>query len=219
VAEGRAWRSPVLFKLQTAGRHFAKNAMGVLAVVHALGLDRARALCGLGEWSPPNGRGLRQRIVLDLVDDHLTFDLIDDAFNANPASMAAALEVLEAAMPRDGVGRVEEGRRIAVLGDMLELGREETRLHADLARHPAMAAVATVHCVGPRMRALWEALPEAQRGSWTEEARALAQKAHHLVDAGDVVLVKGSKASHVSLVVDALRKLGHPQPADPRGTD
>ena len=219
VVEGRARRTPVLFKLRTAGAHFAKNAMGALAVVGAVEGDTARALCALGNWTPPDGRGLRQRILLDIVDDHLAFDLIDDAFNANPASMAAALDVLAAAEPRDGVGRVEAGRRIAVLGDMLELGPGDRELHAALARHPAMAAVATVHCVGPRMRALWDQLPDERRGMWVEEAGEIAGQVHHLVDAGDVVLVKGSKSSLVSRVVDAFRKLGHPAPDDPRGTD
>ena len=219
VAQGRAWRTPVLFKLGTPGRHFARNAMGALAAIAALDADRAQALCALGEWTPPGGRGLHQRVVLDLVDDHLTFELIDDAFNANPASMAAALDVLAAAEPRHGVGRLKAGRRIAVLGDMLELGRDEQALHADLARHPAMAAIAAIHCVGPRMRTLHAALPADRRGLWVAEAQDLAQQAHALVDAGDVVLVKGSKASRVSLVVDALRKLGHPAPDAGRGPD
>ncbi len=218
IVEGRAWRTPLLFKIGTPGRHFAVNAMGVLAIVGALGADRAQAVCALGDWVPPGGRGLRETLELDLVEDHLTIELLDDAFNANPASMAAALDTLAAAEPRDGVGRVSRGRRIAVLGDMLELGAAETALHAALADHPAMERIARVHCVGPRMRALHEALPEARRGEWTDEAATLARRAHTLVDAGDVVLVKGSKGSRVSLVVDAIRKLGHPAP-NHRGSD
>jgi UDP-N-acetylmuramoyl-tripeptide--D-alanyl-D-alanine ligase len=208
-----------LFKLSTAGRHFAQNALGVLAVAAAVGADPAVALGDIGRWKPPAGRGMRERIYLDIVEDHLTFDLIDDAFNAGPASMAAALEVLAAAKPRDGHGRVREGRRIAILGDMLELGPEEMDLHAALARHPAMAAINLVHCVGPRMQALWQALPPAQRGEWFDGAPDLAARAHRLTDAGDVVLVKGSKGSKVSLVVDALRKLGQPGAGDMRGEE
>jgi UDP-N-acetylmuramoyl-tripeptide--D-alanyl-D-alanine ligase len=92
---------------------------------------------------------------------------------------------------------------------MLELGPEEIALHRAIAEHPAMAKIAQVHCVGPRMRALWLALPRRQRGLWTETAAEMVAEARHLVDAGDVVLVKGSKGSKVSLVVDALRKLAH----------
>ena len=208
VVEGRAWRTPLLFKIGTPGRHFARNALGVLAAVSAAGADRVPAMLALGTWSPPGGRGMIERIALDIVNEHLAFELIDDAFNANPTSMGAALDTLAATDPVDGVGRVAGGRRIAVLGDMLELGAEETALHVALARHPATATVQKVHCVGPRMRALWEALPDRQRGEWTERAEDLAARAHHLVDAGDVVLVKGSKGSRVSLVVDALRRLG-----------
>ena len=65
-----------------------------------------------------------------------------------------------------------------------------------------------VDCVGPRMKALYAALPDDKRGRWCAKAEELAAEAHHLVDAGDVVLVKGSKGSKVSLVVEALRKLG-----------
>ncbi|MCV2868977.1 UDP-N-acetylmuramoyl-tripeptide--D-alanyl-D-alanine ligase [Defluviimonas sp. WL0002] len=209
----------VLFKLRTAGRHFAANALGVLAAAAALGADPAIAACDLGLWAPPAGRGTRERIQLDIVDETLSFDLIDDAFNANPASMAAALDVLGASLPRDGVGRRYEGRRIAILGDMLELGPTEAALHADLARHPMIAGLHLIHCVGPRMRHLWTALPATKRGEWHETAAELAQRSHQIVDAGDVVLVKGSKGSKVSMVVDGLRKLGQPVAYETRGTD
>ncbi|PQV59129.1 UDP-N-acetylmuramoyl-tripeptide--D-alanyl-D-alanine ligase [Defluviimonas denitrificans] len=210
---------PILFKVQTAGRHFAMNALGVLAVADALGVDPAVAACDLGQWAPPAGRGARERIYLDIVDEGLSFDLIDDAFNANPASMAAALDVLAAAEPRNGIGRILEGRRVAVLGDMLELGPDEAALHAAIATHPAMATIHTVHCVGPRMRALWEALPPRKRGDWRETAKEMAEAAHHIADAGDVVLIKGSKGSKVSIVVDALKKLGQPGAGAVQGTE
>lgn len=203
-----------LFKVMTPGRHFAANALATLAAADALGLDPDVAACDLGQWAPPPGRGTRERVLLDRVEE-TAFDLIDDAFNANPASMAAALDLLAAVAPEDGVGRVGRGRRIAVLGDMLELGRTELALHAALADHPAMAVVDVVHCVGPRMRALWARLPRGRRGEWAESADTLAPRARSLIDAGDIVLVKGSKGIRVSRVVDALRKLGQGQP--PRG--
>ncbi len=206
VARARAWRTPLLYKIGTPGRHFAMNGLAVLACVQALGLDRAVAIADLAAWAPPEGRGTRERLVLDLAADGMSIDLIDDAFNANPASMAAALDMLAASRPQDDVGRVARGRRIAILGDMLELGPTEAALHAALADLPAMQAVDEVHCVGPRMRALWDALPDAKRGRKTATAEALASRAHRLVDAGDVVLVKGSKGSRVSLIAEALRR-------------
>jgi len=209
VGQARAWRTPMLLKVATEGKHFAVNALGVLAVAHALGADRARTLCGLAEWQPPAGRGTREELVLDAGQDGASIELIDDAFNANPASLSAALAVLAATEPRHGVGRVSRGRRVAILGDMLELGPQDMALHAGMAADPAMPAISTVHCVGPRMRALWDALPQAQRGRWVAQADDLLADVAKLADAGDVVLVKGSKGSHVSRVVDAIRKLGH----------
>lgn len=204
---------PLLFKVLSPGRHFAANALAALAVADALGCDPIIAACDIGTWQPPPGRGTRERIVIDPLDD-TSFDLIDDAFNANPASMAAALDMLIAAQPTDGLGRVALGRRIAVLGDMLELGPTEAALHEAIARHPGLAAIATIHCVGPRMRALYDALPRRQRGDWVVTAPELATRARQLADEGDIVLVKGSKGSKVSLVVDALRKLGQQRGPD-----
>ncbi len=206
-----------LFRVQSPGRHFAVNALAVLAAAEALGLDPALSAQGLGRWLPPAGRGQRERVTTDAVED-IGFDLIDDAFNANPASMAASLDVLAILQPQDNVGRIKKGRRIAILGDMLELGPEETRLHAEIAGHPAIPRLTLVHCVGPRMKALHAALPAAQRGEWVETAAELLPRAAALVDAGDVVLVKGSKGIKVSLLVEALRKLGQPRPQD-KGTD
>jgi len=208
VARARAWRTPLLLKVASEGRHFAINGLGVIAAATALGADRARALCGLATWHPPAGRGTREVISLDIAREDETFELIDDAFNANPTSLSAALEVLAAARPRDGVGRVARGRRIAVLGDMLELGPNETAMHRAMADDPAMAHLHLVHCVGPRMQALHAALPEERRGNWAKDAESLLAKTTRLVDAGDVILVKGSKGSRVSRVVDAIRKLG-----------
>jgi len=214
VVRARAWRTPLLFRIGAVGRHFAMNALAVLAIIAELGLDRAVAMADLAGWSPPEGRGTRERLVLDMAADGMSIDLIDDAFNANPASMGAALDVLAASRPLDGVGRVARGRRVAVLGDMLELGAEEAALHAALADLPAMREVDEVHCVGPRMAALWDALPRARRGHCADTAEALAARVHRIIDAGDVVLVKGSKGSRVSLVADALRRAGRAEEKD-----
>jgi UDP-N-acetylmuramoyl-tripeptide--D-alanyl-D-alanine ligase len=213
VCKASSRGEPVLFKVSSPGRHFVLNALGALAVAEALGADPMIAAHDLGRWMPPAGRGQRERIVLDIVEETF-FDLIDDAFNANPASMAAALDVLIAARPVDGIGRVGGGRRIALLGDMLELGPTEAELHAAIARHPGLEAISVIHCVGPRMKVLYAALPRQQRGEWVETAQDLASRARGLIDAGDILLVKGSKGSKVSLIVDVLRKMG--QAATPK---
>lgn len=193
------------FRLSTAGRHFAANAVGCLAVVYALGADVAQAARDLALWAPPAGRGARETVALPV---GAPIELIDDAFNANPTSMGAALEVLAKATPNTG------GRRVAILGDMLELGPQETAIHKGLAALPWFAVVDAVHCVGPLMRGLYEALPEARRGAWFETATEAREALNTLVGPGDVVLIKGSKGAKVSLLVDALRKLGHGLPND-----
>ena len=124
--------------------------------------------------------------------------------------MAAALEVLAAAEVTNGMGRVRQGRRIAVLGDMKELGDDAQKLHAGLADLEAMEKVDRVHCIGPLMRALYNTLPEHQRGRWCETSEDMAKVLRARLDAGDVVLAKGSLSMKLALVVDAIRKMGHP---------
>ncbi|WP_378942342.1 UDP-N-acetylmuramoyl-tripeptide--D-alanyl-D-alanine ligase [Paracoccus sp. R86501] len=178
----------VIFALPTTGKHFAMNAVGVLAALAAAGADlktTAKAIC---DWQPPKGRGA--------VEDLSGIRLIDDAFNANPASLAAGLATL-AGLPGD--------RRVAILGDMLELGDDEIAMHRAVADDPAMAQVDLVHSAGPLMRHLHDTLPPAKRGLWAENATDLAAELPHLVQTGDVVLVKGSKSSRISTVVNALR--------------
>lgn len=206
VVEGRSPSGPFLFKVGAPGRHFAMNALAVYGAAQLLGADADVVACDLGQWHAPAGRGQRETVMLDPVEMQ-SIDLIDDAFNANPASVAAAFEVLAAIEPKQDRGRIATGRRIAILGDMLELGPDEMDLHRALADHPAMSVIKRVDCVGPRMKALYDVLPVEKRGRWVENAETLAAEAHKLIDAGDVVLVKGSKGSRVSLVVEALRKL------------
>ncbi len=210
VAEALIDGTPYYLRLHDAGAHFALNALGCLAVARALDLDLALAAQGLGRWRPPAGRGKRETLLLDPMTEAKA-TLIDDAFNANPTSMAAALDVLAATQPGPG------GRRIAILGDMLELGADEIALHQAIAEHPAIARTDLVHTVGKRMESLWNALPQTKRGKHCAQADDLGAKVHHLVHPGDVVLVKGSKGSYVSRVVDALRHLGHPMPDEPTG--
>lgn len=207
VVRGRFRNQPFLFKVGAPGRHFAMNALAVFGAAVLVGADADIAAVDIGQWSAPAGRGQRETVVLD-EGEGMTFELFDDAFNANPASLGAALWVLTAVQPVDDQGRGEHGRHIAILGDMLELGPTEMALHAGIADHPAMDLIDRVDCVGTRMRALYDALPEEKRGRWVETAEELVREAHHLVGAGDVVLVKGSKGSKVSIVVDALKRQG-----------
>jgi UDP-N-acetylmuramoyl-tripeptide--D-alanyl-D-alanine ligase len=195
------------FELSTAGRHFATNAAGCLAVVAAVRGNVAKAAEDLRLWLPPEGRGARESVAVE----GGSFEVFDDAFNANPTSMAASLEVLAAAKPT--ILPNGQGRRIAILGDMLELGDTELADHAAIADLPWVEKIDTFYCVGPRMKALFDALPEHKRGAWFAQPEDAMNDLTQIANAGDVVLVKGSKGSKVSLLVDALRQLGHPKSA------
>ena len=209
IVQAEANEQPLLFKIATAGRHFAMNGLGALAACEALGADLALAAGSLGRWSPFEGRGAREVIILDPVETHLTLELIDDSYNANPTSLAASLEVLAVAAVTNNTGRVAKGRRIAYLGDMKELGPQAEALHAEMASHVATAQLDTIHCVGPLMKAMYDALPEAHRGRWTATSAEMVQGIRRDLDAGDVVLAKGSLSMELRLVVDAIRKMGH----------
>ena len=197
-----------LARLAAPGRHLALNATAALAACLAAGADPARALIGLGAWRPAEGRGARKTVALGPggIDGAIT--LIDESYNASPASVRAALAVLAAAPVEHDIGRISRGRRVAFLGDMLELGPEEAALHAGLAQAPEMAEIDRVHCCGPRMRALHAALPAERRGQWAEDSDALAARVPGLVDAGDVCMVKGSNGSRMGRVVAAIRAVG-----------
>ena len=210
VVKATAHDAPLLFKVGAAGRHFALNGLGALAAAEALGADLALAAQSLGRWSPYKGRGVREIICLDQVETDLRLELIDDSYNANPTSMGAALDVLANAETRDHTGRVSKGRRIAILGDMKELGPTSASLHAGLAELGAMANIDVVHCVGPMMAHLADALPASKRGLLTDTSDDLAAQIRAHLDSGDVVLVKGSLSMNLAHVVDVVRKMGHP---------
>lgn len=178
------------FRLGAPGRHWADNALAVLAVVEALGADVERAAADLADFAPPAGRGRRRRIAIAGGEALL----LDESYNANPASMAAAIALLG----------LQPGRRIAVLGDMLELGPRAAELHAALAPALLAAGVDRVFSCGPLMAALHRALPPSLRGPHAADSAALAARVLEELRPGDVLLVKGSLGSRMARVVEAL---------------
>ncbi|SNB56222.1 UDP-N-acetylmuramoyl-tripeptide--D-alanyl-D-alanine ligase [Arboricoccus pini] len=178
------------FALGAPGRHWAQNALAVLAAVDALGGDVEAAALALAEFQPPGGRGQRRPIK---VKGGMAL-LLDESYNANPTSMQAAIDVL---------GQ-RPGRRIAVLGDMLELGASAPDLHAGLAPLLSEAHVDLVFLAGPLMRHLFDALPTDRRGAYRPTAKELVDPVEAVLQPGDTVLVKGSLGSRMKLIVDAL---------------
>ena len=202
----------VSFRLGAPGRHLAENALAVLLAAHALGADVAIAATALAFFQAQKGRG--ERLTLRAADG--PFTLLDESYNANPASMRAALALAGTLSPQDG------GRRIAVLGDMLELGAQSPELHAALAHEITAAGFDLVLAAGPMMRALADALHGKVETRWAETAADLQSIVLDAVGAGDVVVVKGSNGSRMATVVAALKER-HEQvkasPVDPGAAD
>jgi UDP-N-acetylmuramoyl-tripeptide--D-alanyl-D-alanine ligase len=191
VVSGSALR----FRLPVPGRHWVINALAVLAVAQAAGAAVDRAAQALAELQPLPGRGLRHEFAWR----GGTLTVIDESYNASPPSMRAALAVLAVTEPRD------RARRVAVLGDMLELGDASERLHRELAEPLAAADIDRVFLIGEAMAALNEALPDGKRGGlWRSPEEAMPALLRFL-EPGDVVTIKGSRAVRVSRVVDLLR--------------
>jgi UDP-N-acetylmuramoyl-tripeptide--D-alanyl-D-alanine ligase len=183
----------LVFPIRQSGFHWGLNSLAVLLTLEALGVGLDTALAALAGFAPLEGRGAERSIA---VAGGGAFVLIDDSYNANPISMAAALRSLGA--------RAVKGRRIVALTDMLELGPQAAAHHARMADEAAAAGVDLVFCAGPLMRALWEALPPTRRGGYAQSAAELAPLVAQAVASGDVVLVKGSNGSQASLVAAAL---------------
>ena len=183
------------FDFGAPGQHLVNNALAMLGCAYALGLDLEKAARSLAQVKPPKGRGER----LTLQGQGLVFTLLDESYNANPASMRAALALL-AQTPVSG-----QGRRIAVLGDMLELGADAERLHQDLAPSLDAHKIDCVFAAGPLMRGLYEALPASRKGAWQARAEDLIEPLCAALKTGDVVMVKGSFSSRMGEVVKALK--------------
>jgi UDP-N-acetylmuramoyl-tripeptide--D-alanyl-D-alanine ligase len=173
----------------------AMNSLAVLTAAVLVGADLAKAALTLASQTAPKGRGLQHR--LEIGDGETT--LIDESYNANPASMAAAIELLG----QTAVGL--RGRRIAVLGDMLELGETGETRHEALADLLRRAGIDTVYCAGPLMRSLWQALPGDQRGGYAETSAELKPLLLRAIGPGDAVMVKGSFGSRMGPIVEAIR--------------
>jgi UDP-N-acetylmuramoyl-tripeptide--D-alanyl-D-alanine ligase len=176
------------------GRHFVQNALAVLGAARLVGADLKAVVAALAELVPETGRGRQHR----LGTESGAFTLIDESYNANPASMKAAIELL------DATPVTAEGRRIAVLGDMLELGSHSAKLHAGLARVISETHTDIVLMAGPQMKNLADTLPGDIRKEYRPSVDDLKPILLDAVRPGDVVMVKSSKGIGFSKLVEAL---------------
>lgn len=182
--------TPVEFRIGAPGKHVAENAVGALLAVATADGDVLNAAAALRQFTALSGRGARFSTA--------GAEIIDESYNANPASMAAALALLGAA----------KGRRIAVLGDMLEMGPGGLAHHASLSLPIEDARADLVFLCGSQMKALWEALPPSRRGGYAASSTELSQLLLDALKDGDTVLVKGSLGSKMAVIIDALKARG-----------
>ena len=182
------------YDIGVPGRHWVMNSLAVLAAADALGVALERAATAFADLPALDGRG--QRHVLACRGG--TFTLIDESYNANPASVRAAIETLGRIEPESG------GRRIAVLGSMRELGADSDAMHAGLAA-PLIENGIDLLIAADDMRLALDRLPQAMRGASTQDGQTLADLVSSTVAAGDVVMVKGSNASRMAAVVEHLK--------------
>ncbi|MCX7311729.1 MAG: UDP-N-acetylmuramoylalanyl-D-glutamyl-2,6-diaminopimelate--D-alanyl-D-alanine ligase [Alphaproteobacteria bacterium] len=197
TVQARILGADVTYKLGAPGRHVVWNSLAVLTAATLAGADLALAALALSNLQPPSG-GRGERIALELPGGTAT--LIDESYNANPASMRAALALLGQAP----VG--PRGRRIAVLGEMLELGPQGAALHRGLAEPIVENLVDLVFCAGELYRELWEALPSERRGGYALTSAALEAEVLGALQAGDAVMIKGSLGSKMGPIVKALSR-------------
>jgi UDP-N-acetylmuramoyl-tripeptide--D-alanyl-D-alanine ligase len=183
----------VHFTIGAPGKHIATNAIGALLAVASLDGDVLNAAAALSHFAAMKGRGARFRVPVSGGN----VEVIDESYNANPASMAMTIAMLGATPTK--------GRRIAVLGDMLEMGTDGAKHHAALARDIENARVDLVFANGPAMRAMWDKLPASRRGAHAETSAEIAPKFMDAIRPGDVILVKGSNGSKMSVIIDALK--------------
>ncbi len=201
--------SKLAFTLGVPGRHLALNAIAALAAVELMGGDLEAAAAALASFEAPEGRGARARFETP----EGTVLIIDETYNANPASMAAALGVL------GSIPRTQYRRRVAVLGDMLELGNAGPQYHEGLKSAIDSNDIDLVFCAGPLMARLYAALPGEKRGGLANSSRELLPAVLEAVRGGDAVTVKGSLGSRMGPLAEALRvNLARPQADKEAGT-
>ncbi|HMF66786.1 MAG TPA: UDP-N-acetylmuramoylalanyl-D-glutamyl-2,6-diaminopimelate--D-alanyl-D-alanine ligase [Phyllobacterium sp.] len=184
----------VVVKIGAPGRHIVQNVLAVLGGAHLTGADMTKVTLALASLRPESGRGARH--ILEIANG--TFTLIDESYNANPASMRAAIELLAAATPQG------KGRRIAVLGDMLELGKQAPKLHAELSSVILANPINMVFLGGPEMAALKSAMPVEFHAEYRQTVDELQPQLLNTIRAGDVIMIKSSKGTGFAQIVKTL---------------
>ncbi len=191
----------ITYRLGTMGRHWALTSLAALAAVTAAGADLADAAAALTHFHEPDGRGRLHRVALAKG----VITLIDDCYNASPSSMGAGIAKLAELYAHNGGA----SRKIVVLGDMLELGVASVDLHKGLLGILEQYSIDKLYAAGPLMKHLYDIVPASMQGAHAKTADLLVDAVSGALQENDIVLIKGSRGSHMDIVRDALLTLTH----------
>lgn len=180
------------YEISVAEPHIAMNTAAVMAVIHALGADMKYAARQFKRFERVEGRG---NVIANKAKG---WKVINDCYNANPVTMATALDNMDT--------KGAHKRKVAILGDMAELGHESKRLHSDMCMHIIRNQIDVVFCIGKDMEELYFKLPEEIRGGYYKTSDEFAKIAKGEMKRGDMILIKGSRATAMDSIVDALTK-------------
>ena len=196
------------FQIGAVGVHHAKNAIAILTLVDCLGYDIKKVAKSLVDWSAVRGRGAVTELIMKGTGKNHKFHIIDETYNSNPTSVMAALEVLVHFDPLMAeLASTKSIRRVAILGDMLELGEKEIEFHKKLAESKVLEKIDLIHCIGPKMRHLYCELRLEQKGMFVTEPLMLLSYLQENLRSNDVFMLKGSLGSGLSVLSEELIRL------------
>ena len=184
------------YEIGVAGKHQISNSLAVLLAIKSLDIDLVRVLSVLSMVELTDGRGAQSDI--GFKNGHIK--LIDESYNANPASMVAAFSVLSAQIVKP------DGRKVAIIGDMLELGTDSPQIHAQLAAGIVAADIDLVLACGPDMKNCYELLPANMQAGYAPSSALLVKKLNAALSPNDVVMVKGSLGTKMSEIINKLKE-------------
>ena len=193
------------FSIGALGSHQLKNCLAALAVILSYDLSLEKALKELKDWVPRDGRGNFLDVNLKYKLKNIRIRVIDESYNSNPTSLNASLEILKSVQ----FDTKKSSRKIAILGDMLELGVKEKEFHRDIANNSNIYSIDTIHCVGSLMKELYLELPQEKKGLLVSNPSDLLS--HILINAEDrdIYLIKGSNSIGLSFIANKLYKLNN----------
>ncbi len=199
------------FKVNSPGAHHARNALGIICILEILEIDIAQGMFELSNWNPSSGRGLATNIKYNDRHEVRSFTIIDETYNANPTSVIAALKMLSNfSLRKKDENSDYQFRRIAILGDMLELGTNENKKHSELVEKLNFDGIDVIYCIGTCMNFFYKKLPASKRGKWCENVKDFSSNITDIIKDQDIIMIKGSNSVGLNSLVKQLKAMGTP---------